>query len=222
MAAERSGSAGSGVSRRKLLTSAGVAAGGIAAVGVGVPGARGEAPEGQSGAVISEGSSTVVGGVVVRVIDRRSLEIMPAPPAPGATQPETIRSGSKLVVEMTDGAELLRDGPVVLAAFVPGDEVAAAGGFSASGRFVASNLESVYHVVEADVTARNGSKLDTSGDDLVLRPDSRTADGHWGSKHVRPEPIADLGPGDHVVAQGRHDPKRHDELLVSRIGVVSN
>jgi hypothetical protein len=194
-------SAQSGLSRRQLLVTAGVAAGGLAAVGA--------AGAGSAGGQVDDSSGKTIGGVLLGVTGANSLQMDPA------------ESGirSPLDVEVQDGAVLLREGKATLSDFVAGDEVAVAGDFTPTGSFAASSVQSIYRVVDAEVSSRDGSSLRTDQGKLRLGSNSKAEGGTAAGHELRAEPLDELGRGDHVVVLGRRDP-RSPELLVSRVGVV--
>jgi hypothetical protein len=101
-------------------------------------------------------------------------------------------------VRLAPGAAVVRDGPARLEDFVVGEEVAALGEHGQHGDFVATRLEPTYRLVEGDVSARDGDRLEAGDETLELSPRS----------HVNGDaPLDALGPGDHVLALGRRDPR---------------
>lgn len=183
------------LSRRELLGRGALAAAGAAAATVATAGAAERSDEGP------DGISTVVGSVVE--VESSSVLVRTG-------------DGGEVWVDVPEGAEISKDGPTDLGAFVERDEVSATGEWSVD-RFLASSFSSLYRPLEGDVTSRNGNRLETTSGEIVLTDETREHQGPY----MRGKKPSDVGPGDHVAATARLDPES-GELVAVSIGVLAD
>jgi hypothetical protein len=163
------------------------------------------------------GSATLGGGLVLAAQDRRLSEAAEAPEHPkligtivAVQAPSTVivRGNGLHTAVLTEDAELWRDAPVALEAYVPGDEVGLFGAWD-GGRFIATRMETVYRYVEAKVLRRRGDRLELSTGPLVVTSDSQV--------DPRDRTLASLDhlrAGDRVLGSARWEPALQELVAV--------
>ncbi len=120
-----------------------------------------------------------------------------------------VRGNGRHTAVLTEDAELWRDAPVALDAFLPGDWVGLFGAWE-GGRFVATRMESVYQHVQGQILSREGERLQLTTGPLVLTRTSKVdfRDTALGS-------LDELRAGDRVVGAARWEPALRELVAVS-------
>jgi hypothetical protein len=127
----------------------------------------------------------------------------------------------RVVVTLRPDAQVSHDGDAVLSDFIPGERIVLEGARGSTG-FQATAIRLLYERVEARVTSRDGSTLDTT--EGVVQFDGGTLardQAPIGSTKAPARTLDSIAAGDVIAVFGRRDP-RSGQLVARGVGVAAN